>query len=52
LTGQGRDAAVRGWKLWEVAQASVKEYMGEEDLAKLVQLLSKLEAIAPCGERV
>lgn len=52
MTGQGRDAAVRGWKLWEVAQASVKEYMGEEDLAKLVQLLSKLEAIAPCGERV
>ncbi|KTE89497.1 MarR family transcriptional regulator [Desulfitobacterium hafniense] len=47
LTGKGKDAVDRGWKLWGVAQASLKEYMGEEDLAKLVELLSKLEALAP-----
>lgn len=47
LTGTGKDAAVSGWKLWEVAQAALKEYMGEEDLAKLVQLLSRLEALVP-----
>ncbi|SHN59049.1 MarR family winged helix-turn-helix transcriptional regulator [Desulfitobacterium chlororespirans] len=47
LTDKGKDAVARGWKLWGVAQASLKEYMGEEDLAKLVELLSKLEALAP-----
>lgn len=47
LTGKGKEALVTGWKLWGVAQASIKEYMGEEDLAKLVQLLSKLEALVP-----
>lgn len=47
LTRKGKDATVRGWKLWGVAQASLKEYMGEENLAKLVELLSKLEALAP-----
>lgn len=47
LTEKGKDAVVKGWKLWEVAQASLKEYMGKEDLAKLVQLLSKLEALVP-----
>jgi DNA-binding MarR family transcriptional regulator len=47
LTGTGSDAVVKGWELWGEAQASLKEYMGEEDMAKLVQLLSKLEAIVP-----
>jgi len=47
LTKTGKDAVVNGWALWGKAQASLKEYMGEEDLAKLVQLLSKLEAIVP-----
>jgi DNA-binding MarR family transcriptional regulator len=47
LTKAGKDAVVKGWALWGEAQASLKEYMGEEDLAKLVQLLSKLEAIVP-----
>lgn len=47
LTETGKAAVVNGWALWREAQASIKEYMGEEDLAKLVQLLSKLEAIVP-----
>jgi DNA-binding MarR family transcriptional regulator len=47
LTEKGKEAVVKGWVLWGEAQASMKEYMGEDDLAKLVQLLSKLEAIAP-----
>jgi len=47
LTEAGRDAVVKAWALWGEAQASLKEYLGEEDLAKLVQLLSKLEALVP-----
>lgn len=47
LTDAGRDAVAKGWTLWGEAQASLKQYLGEEDLAKLVQLLSKLEALVP-----
>ncbi len=47
LTKTGSDAVVSGWALWKEAQKSIKEYMGEEDLARLTQLLSKLEALVP-----
>lgn len=47
LTESGKDAVVRGWALWGGAQESIKEYMGEKDLTKLIQLLSKLEALVP-----
>ncbi|MBP2628423.1 MAG: transcriptional regulator, MarR family [Firmicutes bacterium] len=47
LTQKGKDAVVLGWSLWGEAQNSIKEYMGEEDLVKLIQLLSKLEALVP-----
>lgn len=47
LTAAGKAAVVEGWKLWQEAQASLCEYMGKEDLEKLTQLLSKLEAIVP-----
>lgn len=47
LTETGRAAVVKGWELWGEAQASLHEYMGEADLAKLIQLLSKLEALVP-----
>jgi DNA-binding MarR family transcriptional regulator len=47
LTKAGKDAADKGWTLWGEAQASLKEYVGEEDIARLVQLLSKLEALIP-----
>jgi DNA-binding MarR family transcriptional regulator len=47
LTEVGREAMVKGWALWGEAQASIKEYLGEDDLAKLTQLLSKLEALVP-----
>lgn len=47
LTKAGKDGVVKGWTLWGEAQSSLKEYMGEEDLVKLIQLLSKLEAIVP-----
>ncbi|WP_432718463.1 MarR family winged helix-turn-helix transcriptional regulator [Pectinatus frisingensis] len=46
LTAQGKNAAIRGWKLWEVAQKTIKEYMGNNDLVKLTQLLLKVENIA------
>jgi DNA-binding MarR family transcriptional regulator len=47
LTQAGKDAADKGWTLWDEAQVLLKEYMGEEDLARLTQLLSKLEDIIP-----
>ncbi|HWQ61540.1 MAG TPA: MarR family winged helix-turn-helix transcriptional regulator [Negativicutes bacterium] len=47
LTEDGREAVARGVALWLEAQASLKEYLGEEDLAKLTALLAKLEALVP-----
>lgn len=47
LTEAGKDAVSKAWAMWGEAQASLKEYLGEEDLARLVQLLSKLEALVP-----
>lgn len=47
LTEFGKEAVVKGWVLWGEAQASLKEYLGEDDLVKLIQLLSKLEALVP-----
>lgn len=47
LTEAGKAAFANAWKLWGEAQTAIKEYLGEEDLAKLVQLLSKLEALVP-----
>lgn len=47
LTNAGKDAVIEGWRLWGEAQSSLKEYMGAEDMVKLVELLSKLEAIVP-----
>jgi DNA-binding MarR family transcriptional regulator len=45
LTEEGKAAVGLGWRLWGEAQQSIKEYLGEEDLAKLKQLLAKLEAL-------
>ena len=47
LSQKGKDAVVSGWSLWSEAQNSIEEYIGKEDLTKLMQLLSKLESIAP-----
>ncbi|WP_378956088.1 hypothetical protein [Pelosinus sp. sgz500959] len=47
LTELGKEAVTKGWALWGKAQASLQEYLGEEDLATLVLLLSKLEALVP-----
>lgn len=45
LIDAGKAALAKGWALWEAAQESLKEYLGEENLSKLVQLLSRLEAL-------
>lgn len=47
LTEKGKAAVGLGWRLWGAAQKSIKEYLGEEDLAKLKQLLAKIEALEP-----
>lgn len=47
LTEAGRTAVRHAWSLWGKAQAAIKEYLGEDDLTKLTQLLSKLEALVP-----
>lgn len=47
LTAAGKDAIDKGWALWGEAQAALKEYMGEDELAELSRLLSKLEALVP-----
>ncbi|MDR3541643.1 MAG: MarR family winged helix-turn-helix transcriptional regulator [Desulfosporosinus sp.] len=47
LTEAGRTALLRAGTLWCEAQASLKEYLGEAELATLEVLLSKLEALIP-----
>jgi DNA-binding MarR family transcriptional regulator len=47
LTEHGTVTTDNAWQLWNTAQASFKEYLGEDDLGKLVTLLSKLEALMP-----
>ena len=47
LTDSGKAAHIEACRLWEEAQASIREYLGEEDSTRLVQLLSRLEAIVP-----
>lgn len=47
LTDAGKAAVKYGLTLWEEAQVSLTEYLGEENLVTLVQLLSKLEALVP-----
>lgn len=47
LTSAGRKSSDQAWELWGNAQTALREYLGEEDSAKLTQLLSKLEALVP-----
>jgi DNA-binding MarR family transcriptional regulator len=47
LTAAGKASVTEAWTLWGEAQASLREYLGEEDSARLVQLLAKLEALVP-----
>lgn len=47
LTKAGNNAVTQGWKRWSEAQGALKEYLGEADLATLIALLSKLEALVP-----
>lgn len=45
LSEVGKTVIVKAWVLWEEAQAALKEYLGEEDLATLVKLLARVEAL-------
>lgn len=47
LSDAGKQATAKAWLLWEEAQGEIKEYLGEKDLATLVELLSRLEALMP-----
>lgn len=47
VTDAGSAAVAKGWALWGEAQESIRQYLGNAELDKLVQLLSKLEALSP-----
>ena len=47
LTQAGKDVVAAGMALWREAQGTMKEYLGQEELAALKRLLSKLEALVP-----
>ncbi len=47
MTPKGTIITNNASKHWDKAQASIKNYLGEADLAILVKLLSKLEALVP-----
>ena len=46
-TAAGKKACEKAWELWGEAQVAIQGYLGEEDSARLLLLLSKLEALAP-----
>lgn len=47
LTAAGKEAIAKAWRLWGEAQTSIAQYLGNEDLAKFVELMAKLEALVP-----
>ena len=47
LTQAGKAVVATGMALWREAQGTMKEYLGQEELAALKRLLSKLEALVP-----
>lgn len=47
LTDAGTAAVTEGRRLWSEAQVSIKEYLGDEDLATYIKLMAKLEALVP-----
>lgn len=47
LTESGHTALEQALALWDEAQEALQEYMGKENLHMLIELLSKLEALAP-----
>lgn len=47
LTEAGKAAVAQAWRLWGEAQTAIAEYLGNEDLAKFIQIMAKLEALVP-----
>ncbi|EGO64968.1 MarR family winged helix-turn-helix transcriptional regulator [Acetonema longum] len=47
ITAAGQATMATAWELWGEAQVSLKEYLGQEELIKLIELSSKLEALVP-----
>ena len=47
LTDSGRQSHVQARTLWQEAQIALDVYLGQEDAARLVDLLNRLEALAP-----
>lgn len=47
LTPAGEETLATAWSLWKEAQQSIKEYMGDDELAQLMKLAAKLEALTP-----
>lgn len=47
LSESGRTALASGLALWDAAQQQLQDYLGEEDLGKFIQLMTRLEALVP-----
>lgn len=47
LTSEGKESSDKAWERWGDAQTALRDYLGEEDMEKMTQLLSKLEALVP-----
>lgn len=47
ITPSGAAAAATALDLWQEAQHSLHDYLGDDDLNKLTELLGKLEALVP-----
>ncbi|MCE5286346.1 MAG: MarR family winged helix-turn-helix transcriptional regulator [Pelosinus sp.] len=47
ITEAGSSAVNEGSRLWAEAQGSIKAYLGNDDLAKFIEIMAKLEALVP-----
>lgn len=47
LSESGKTALASGLALWDAAQQQLQDYLGEEDLGKFIQLMTRLEALVP-----
>ena len=47
LTEKGKAAVAQAGELWGKAQELLQKYLGDEELIRFIQIMSKLEALVP-----